>query len=164
MEQTADLESVFRAHYARVVSLIGRIVRDPAGAEDIAVDVFLKWDTSIGAEAALRWLLRSAARAAIDELRRRNRRQRYESVLGLFRRDPPTPLDTVLANDEVARVRIVLLALPPRQAEMLLLRADGLSYSELAAVLGSRASSIGTLLARANERFRKEYEKRYGLG
>jgi RNA polymerase sigma-70 factor, ECF subfamily len=56
----------------------------------------------------------------------------------------------------------VLAVIEPRQSELLLLRSQGLSYEELAATLNLKAASIGTLLARAQQAFRKEYIKRYG--
>jgi DNA-directed RNA polymerase specialized sigma24 family protein len=39
---------------------------------------------------------------------------------------------------------------------LLALRYSGLSYDEIAAALGLRKSSIGTLLSRAEDAFRKE--------
>jgi RNA polymerase sigma-70 factor (ECF subfamily) len=66
------------------------------------------------------------------------------------------------ANEEKDKVRIILGLLQPRQAELLVLRSNGLSYVELASTLGLNSASIGTLLARAEEAFRKEYTKRYG--
>jgi RNA polymerase sigma-70 factor (ECF subfamily) len=48
------------------------------------------------------------------------------------------------------------------QAELLVLRSDGFSYDEIAHVLKLNPSSIGTLLRRAEEGFRKAYVKRYG--
>ena len=56
----------------------------------------------------------------------------------------------------------VLASLAPRHAELLLLRADGLSYREVAEALEQNPASIGTLLIRAQEAFRKEYVNRYG--
>ena len=56
----------------------------------------------------------------------------------------------------------MLAALPRRQAELLLLRSDDGSYDELAAALSLNPASVGTLLARAKQAFRKEYVKRYG--
>ena len=50
----------------------------------------------------------------------------------------------------------------PRQAELLLLRSHGLSYDEFASALDLNPASIGTLLSRAQQAFRKEYIKRYG--
>jgi DNA-directed RNA polymerase specialized sigma24 family protein len=45
---------------------------------------------------------------------------------------------------------------------MLLLRADGASYDEVAAALEMNAASVGTTLRRAQEQFRKEYVALYG--
>jgi RNA polymerase sigma-70 factor (ECF subfamily) len=50
----------------------------------------------------------------------------------------------------------------PRQAELLLLRHEGFDYRELAAALHLNPASVGTLLSRAQETFRKEYIKAYG--
>ncbi len=43
-------------------------------------------------------------------------------------------------------------------ATLLMLRAEGLSYQELAATLRLHPASVGTMLARAEERFKREYE------
>ena len=45
---------------------------------------------------------------------------------------------------------------------LLVLRSDGLSYIELASALDLNPASVGTLLARAQQAFRKEDIKRYG--
>jgi RNA polymerase sigma-70 factor (ECF subfamily) len=45
---------------------------------------------------------------------------------------------------------------------MLLLRSEGLSYAELAAALDLNPASVGTLLTRAGQAFKKEYVIRYG--
>ena len=45
---------------------------------------------------------------------------------------------------------------------MLLLRSEDLSYEELAGALDLNPASVGTLLSRAQEAFRKEYIKKYG--
>ena len=56
----------------------------------------------------------------------------------------------------------MLAALDARQAELVLLRGDELSYSEVAAALDLNPASVGTLLGRAQAAFRKEYVKQYG--
>ncbi|HKW77461.1 MAG TPA: sigma factor-like helix-turn-helix DNA-binding protein, partial [Candidatus Limnocylindria bacterium] len=55
-----------------------------------------------------------------------------------------------------AEVRAALARLPDRSASLLALRYSGLSYEEIAAALGLQRSSIGTLLRRAEDAFRKE--------
>jgi 2-iminoacetate synthase ThiH len=44
-------------------------------------------------------------------------------------------------------------------ATLLMLRAEGLSYQELAATLRLHPASVGTMLARAEEKFKREYER-----
>lgn len=158
-----DLEAVFQARYAQIARAIARVIRDRARAEEIAVEVFLKWSRHPHAQGdhAAGWLYRTAIRMALDELRREGRRARFERLVQCISR-APTPEDLQLARDERDRVRAVLSALPKRQAELLLLRHEGLSYEDVAAALALNPASVGTLLARAQEAFRKEYVKRHG--
>src|ERR1700733_14095284 len=76
-----DIETVFRVQYGRVARVIGRVVRDPARAEELAVEVFLKlWRTPKAQGKNVEgWLYRVAVRKGLDELRRRTRRSHYES-------------------------------------------------------------------------------------
>jgi DNA-binding CsgD family transcriptional regulator len=48
------------------------------------------------------------------------------------------------------------------QAALLVLRSEGHSLAETAATLSLNPKSVGTLLARADAAFRKEYVHRYG--
>jgi DNA-directed RNA polymerase specialized sigma24 family protein len=41
-EAPLDFEAIFRAQYPRIARVIARVVRDPARAEELAVEVFLK--------------------------------------------------------------------------------------------------------------------------
>ena len=158
-----DFDQTFSAHYDRIARVIRRVIHDPARAEDLAVEVFLKlWrNPAAQGDQTQAWLYRAAVRKALDELRRRTRRSRYEALCG-FGRGNATPEDVRAASEAQDQVRRVLAALQPRQAELLLLRSDELSYAEIAAALELNPASVGTLLARAQTAFRKEYEKHYG--
>jgi len=160
---TFDFDAAFRAHYQRIARVIARLVRDRGRSEELAVEVFLKFWRSPRAhgDKAEAWLYRAAVRKALDELRREQRRLRYEN-LARTARAVPTPEDVRLANEEQDRVRRVLASLNSRQAALLILRADGLTYDELASALDINPTSIGTFLSRAQQAFRKEYVKRYG--
>jgi RNA polymerase sigma-70 factor (ECF subfamily) len=159
-----DFERIFRSEYGRIARVIARIIHDPARAEDLAVETFWRlWRTPRAqGQSAEGWLYRTAVRLALDELRRRARRARYEQVVALIRRSPQTPDERFSVEQEQGRVRAVLAALPPQQAELLLLRSDGFPYQELSADLSINPGSVGTLLSRARTAFRKEYVRRYG--
>jgi RNA polymerase sigma-70 factor (ECF subfamily) len=68
----------------------------------------------------------------------------------------------MLAEERRVRVREVLGALKPREAQLLLLRASGLAYRELAGTLGIEPTSVGTMLARAEAEFERRFRARYG--
>jgi RNA polymerase sigma-70 factor, ECF subfamily len=158
-----DFESFFYAHYGRTARAIARVIRDPARAEELAVESFWKlWrHPRAHGDKAAAWLYRVAVRAALNDLRRQARSDRYESLSDA----PPaalTPEEAHAAAEEQRQVRLVLAAMNARQAELLLLRSSGLSYDELAASLKVHPKSVGSLLSRAQQAFRKEYIKRYG--
>jgi RNA polymerase sigma-70 factor (ECF subfamily) len=156
-----EIETIFQAEYQRVARVIARVIQDPSRAEELAVEVFLKWSRKAHGEAPQAWLYRIAVRAGLDELRRETRRARRQ---GLFRfvGYSPTPEDVRASREDQERVRVVLAAIQPRQAELLLLRNQDLSYDKLACALDLKPASIGTFLSRAEQAFRKEYIKRYG--
>lgn len=159
----SDIERIFRTHYARLARVIAKVIRDPARAEELAVEICLKWSAtrSDEGENAERWLYRAAVQSGLNELRGQMRRGKYERLVGWVR-GSPTPEEVFAANQEQERVRALLAVLAPRQAELLVLRSQGFSYEELAAALHLNPASVGTLLSRAQHAFRKEYTRRYG--
>lgn len=163
----AETERIFRKHYARLARVLAKVIGDPGRAEELAVEVCLKWSAAKRApgENAERWLYRAAVQTGLNEVRRRMRRSRYERLVSLVRRPAiPTPEELATSRQEQQRVRHVLAVMDGRKAELLLLRSEGSSYQELAQTLGLNAASVGTLLGRAQEAFRKEYTQRYGTG
>ena len=156
------IEAIFSEHYDRIARVIARVIRDPARAEELAVEALLRWSRNGKTlDGAAGGLYRTAVRIALNELRRRTRQSRYERLFALVRKTP-TPEEIYLVQEEQDRVRLVLSVLDTRQAELLLLRSHGLSYAELASALELNPASIGTFLSRSQQTFRKEYVRRYG--
>ena len=156
-------EAFFHERYERIIRVVARVVRDPARAEEIAVEAFWKlWrNPKAQGDQAGGWLYRTAVRLALDELRRQTRRVRSEKATeGPL--SAPTPEQLRLDDEAREQVRRTLARLDSRSAELLLLRSDGLSYGEVAAALDLTPASVGTLLTRAQRAFRKEYVTRYG--
>jgi RNA polymerase sigma-70 factor (ECF subfamily) len=162
-------DAIFREHYPRMVALLSRLTGDRAQAEEIAADVFSKvsqrGSLAMGIDDPAPWLYRVATNAGLDALRSNTRRRRREDAVGIetIRLAPrESALDDVLRQERCRRVREVLGDLKPRDAQLLLLRAEGLAYRELAETLGIQPGSVGTLLARAEAEFEKRFRKRYG--
>ena len=156
-----DFDAFFHAHYERTARVIARLLGDHGRAEDLAAEAFWKlWRTpQAHGESAGGWLYRTAVRMGLNELRSRQRRLRYEA-LSSAPPNSPTPEEVHAAAQEREQVRQILAVL----RELLILRSSGLGYGELAAALGLNPASVGTLLGRAQQAFRKEYLKQYGYG
>lgn len=170
----AEFEQIFLTHYGRIVAVLFRVTGNRAQAEELAGDVFWKIyrQPQLSSKLADRehniggWLYRVATRLGIDALRAAARRKHYEQAAGAASYDSEMssedPLAEVIRDEKRQRVRAVLAAMKPVQAQLLLLRQSGLSYQELAEVFGVKASSIGTLLARAEADFEKRFREQYG--
>ena len=65
----------------------------------------------------------------------------------------------VLAGEQAALVRSILAQLPERQQVCLMLRSTGFSYEEIAEATGIPITSIGSVLARAMQAFRRSYHE-----
>jgi RNA polymerase sigma-70 factor, ECF subfamily len=158
-----DFDSLFSAYYRRLARLLYRVTGDAARAEEFAAEAFWRLyekppKETVNLEG---WLYRTGLRLALDSLKKERRRARYEAVALLFG-VVLSPQQAVEQHEKQARVRRALTALKPTQAALLLLRSEGLSYSETATALDLNPASVGTLLARAGQAFKKEYIKRYG--
>jgi RNA polymerase sigma-70 factor (ECF subfamily) len=144
----------------RVVAIAHRVLADQAEAEDVAQDVFVSFYRAHPGNAPYgpAWLHAAAAHAALNALRGRDRRSRREAAqaLPLDAAAVDDPAEVVAASETRDEVRAVLARLPERSAALLALRYSGLSYAEIAAALDVRASSVGTLLRRAEDAFRRE--------
>ena len=68
----------------------------------------------------------------------------------------PDAAARVDAEESRREVRVALDRLPERERQLLLMSVEGFSYKELAGILGIAEGSVGTLLARAREAFKRE--------
>jgi RNA polymerase sigma-70 factor (ECF subfamily) len=162
-------EALFLKYYSQVVGVLYRLLGDRGRAEELANDVFWKlyrqpWlprsDGNVGG-----WLHRTATNLGIDYLRAMGRRRQHEE--GAAREtvksgDHRDPLDEVLRAERARRVRGVLSKLKTAHAQILILRASGLTYKELADSLSVKLGTIGTMLVRAEAAFQKEFRRMYG--
>lgn len=154
-----SFEALFTAEYGRVAGIANRVLGDPHEAEDVAQEVFIDFHRlhSASAQYAPAWLHRAAAHTALNRLRGARRRQRRELAQaadeGMRILDPQKQVEV---NEDRREVRRALGRMAPKPAAVLVLRASGLSYAEVAQALGVGIGQVGTLLRRAESALRKE--------
>lgn len=157
----AAFDALFARWSAPLLRYLERMVREPALAEELAQEVFLRvYRARDRYEPDARfstWLFTIATRLAWNELRRPRHRNPHESLEGDDEM-APLPLasgepaaDTVVeARRTGALVEQALGHLPERQRAALWLAAvEGLSYAEVATLLETTERSVKALVHRA---------------
>jgi RNA polymerase sigma-70 factor (ECF subfamily) len=160
--EEGSFERLFKAQYARVAGIANRVLVDPQEAEDVAQEVFMDFHRlhSANSPYAAPWLYRAAAHTALNRVRGRKRRERRELAQAVEETSRTMdPQDQAELNEDRRRVRQALAKLPAKPATVLVLRASGLSYSEIAESIGVGSGQIGTLLRRAEAALRKEVNR-----
>jgi RNA polymerase sigma factor (sigma-70 family) len=163
-----SFEELFLATYPRLVSILRRMLGDPGRAEELANEAFLKLHYAVLPPTAKKnipgWLCRTAMNLGIDDLRARARQHRWQQeashVTATSSREDG--LQLLLRAEKQQRVRTVLAKLKPDWAQILLLRATGYSYREIATHLEIPSNSVGTMLMRAEAGFEKCYLELFG--
>jgi RNA polymerase sigma-70 factor (ECF subfamily) len=154
-----SFEQAFLEHYDRVVLIAYRILGDREAAEDVAQEVFLALHDKAGPDGAgtgAGWLWAASAHRALNAVRGEKRRRGREMRAGMPTPGPAGPEEDAIAAEQRATVRAALARIPGRQAEVLALRAAGLSYADIASATGVPPGNVGTLICRAQRALRKE--------
>lgn len=104
------------------------------------------------------WTYRVASNLALNELRRgRTRARLLDRVAAVLRRRQPDPLDEAERAERAGVVRAALERLPDAQRAALLLReCEGLTYAEIAGVLGVSLAKVKVDIFRARSALREE--------
>lgn len=162
-----DVERLFRSYHEPLVRYLTRRLGDRDWAEEVAQETFVRAlkQESIVSERA--WLFAVATNLVRDEARRDARRRRHLELLREQAKADdivePEPL-TIERAEEAALARKALEALGERDREALLMREEGLDYTEIASALELSVASVGTTLSRARRRLVEAYEALQGVG
>lgn len=160
-----EFRHAFDDHFASVFRYVDRWCGDAALAADVAQESFIRlYQRGRLPHEPRLWLVSVANNLLRDEHRRVSRRTRLlerhaDDEAGSRCDERPDAL--LLAEERRQQVRAALDALPSRERALLLLRHEGYSYRDLARALHIREPSVGTLLARAGERFRAAMKGRH---
>jgi RNA polymerase sigma-70 factor (ECF subfamily) len=150
-----DALELFRAHGASLYRFARVVLRDPQDAEDVVQTAFLRLLNHLnrgGNRSNLKaWLFAVTANLCHDQLRRR---RRWIPWLPEHDRLLTVPPDVQPGDPEVVFLA-TMRTLRPRDRMLLALKAQGLSYRQIAAASGIRETSVGQLLARAMSRWER---------
>ena len=152
---------LFRAHHTRLYRFLQRLSGDPELAADVAQDAYIRlFRRGSLPHAPEAWLISVALNLFRNASSTRSRRTRLLTAARaeVVHSDPlPAPDESATAGDARSRVRAALARMPDREQRLLLLRGEGYSYRDIAAVLQLNEASVGTLLARARRAFLAAY-------
>lgn len=161
--------ALFEKHKDMVYSVALRYSGDAAAAQDIAQDTFLKLFSTIGSfrgesnfEA---WLYRMVVNRCFDQKRKTRRLvSLLDGVIDARRTPEDSALDEVLREEISAHVKSVVEGLSPEQRMVVVLRyTKGLSYEEIASILGCSAGTIASRLNRAHRVLERRLARVAGL-
>jgi RNA polymerase sigma-70 factor (sigma-E family) len=150
-DRDTAIERLFRTEYRSLLRLVSLLVDDPASAEDVVQDAFVKlhraWDRVGAIDDAPSYLRSIAMNTARSGLRRRIVRDRYRPEQ---RHEQTSAEDDTVAREHEDEVIAAVRGLPQRQRECIALRYYlNLTESEIAAALGISAGSVKSHTHRA---------------
>lgn len=156
----SDFDTIFEAHYQRLVRALTIVAGDPETAADAVQEAFVKahlrWRRISRYDDPVGWIRRVAINQLRDDHRRRGRKRR--ALTRLANRETAVALPPEL--DEFDR----LLAELPRQqrATTALFYVDGLTVAEIARSLGIAEGSVKSHLHDARRRLKPLLEREAG--
>lgn len=157
----ARFAALFEAHFERLYRYLDRLSGEPELAADLAQEAFVRlYRKGEMPDVPAAWLVSVALNLFRNEQSARSRRRRLLTVSrgeGAHSDPPLSPEAAAAAGDARERVRAVIDRLPERERRLLLLRAEGYSYRDIATALELNEASVGTLLARARTAFRTSF-------
>jgi RNA polymerase sigma-70 factor (ECF subfamily) len=170
-------EILVNRHQTSILNLIYRFIGDRAQAKDLAQEVFIRvWQAAktYRPEAKFTtWIYRITANLCFNELKSARRKKWFSfnwsdedsehTIEEILSDNAPSAEDLLLEKERSRQISDALQSLPENQRMALVLkRYDGLSYQEIAQIIGCSVSAVESLLVRAKRNLQeksKNYEK-----
>lgn len=162
-------ENVFRQWLDRHVGLILKIVRgcafSPEDQDDLFQDILLQLWSSIpsfrGEAKETTWIYRVAFNTALAWQRiERRRRQKHETFVKFDTSscEQSSHVDSMVDREIVEQLYAAIRGLPRVDASLALMHLDGISYQEMADVLGISENYIGVKLNRIRKLLAEQFK------
>jgi RNA polymerase sigma-70 factor (ECF subfamily) len=159
------LQAIYEQHRQGLFTLALTITRCPASAEDAVHDAFARLCSNAPVP-HLAYVFAAVRNAAIDQTRRERRHPQEPApdATSIFAdagppHPGPTPPDAALGAEQQALVRQAMEDLTDEQREVLALRYyAGLTFDQIAEVLGEPLPTAASRCRRALERLRQKLQ------
>ena len=150
-----------RRHQSHVRNWLRQLTRDPAAADDIAQETFIrawhKLHTFVGKGRFIAWLMKLAHNEFLQNLRRAQRTQRLADAVAAESQDAGMFVSDF--EDEIPDVPRFLDELSEaEQKVMLLVYAYGLSHGEASSVTGLPLGTVKSHVRRSKEKIRSRFD------
>lgn len=155
----SDLDQLYLRHVGPIRNYLHHLSGNHQLAEDLVQEVFYRAMRQFMLGARVRhvaaWLYRIARNLYLDSVKRRRLEETSLDALGdQARSSLGQPEVEALRRETSAGISVALRTLPERQRTALFLRdVEGLSYREIAEVLGTNPGAVKSLLHRARKGF-----------
>jgi RNA polymerase sigma factor (sigma-70 family) len=160
--EKSDFDGIYEEYYKKVYRNILYLTGDAQAAEDLAQETFIKLYKNPPCHSnIIGWLTKVSANLSFNYLR--SRRTRTAREVDAVQDDEIVSIEeSAIKNCEIKMIRKVLDLLPDRDRMCLLLKFSGYKYDEIARIINVNKSSIGTMLARSQVKFKEVYLKECG--
>jgi RNA polymerase sigma factor (sigma-70 family) len=154
-----DFDSAFKKYYPVILKHAAYLTGSIQAAEDLAQEAFAKlYKTPPTHSNTIAWLSKVTSNLAYNYLRDEKGRKSKDVVYAEDDVEKVISIDDrVIRNQEIRLTKKVLSSLPVRDRICLLLKFSGYKYDEIAEIIEVEKTSVGTILARAQAKFRERY-------
>jgi RNA polymerase sigma-70 factor (ECF subfamily) len=160
--EAAAFEPLYLRHRRRVLAVLLGLLREPAAADDLCHDAFVRaWRSIAGLRGEFEpWVVRIASNLALNLLRQRATHRRLAVEI-----EPPpaepVPERAASARESGRLAAEILAALGAEQRRVLVLRyLDGLSHAEIVARTGFDEPAVRSHLQNGRRNFRLAWLRR----
>lgn len=151
------IEELFAQYHQPLVRMLYRRTGDQDRAEDLAAEVFSR-ALAAPPDNPRPWLFAVALNLVRDDGRRAVRQgRRLQLLKGESATSAGPPDEDFERNEKTKAVQAALTELRDLDREVLLLKAEGFDYDEIAAATGLARGAIGTTICRARKRLVEAY-------
>ena len=161
------LESQFNAyyeqHFHQIHRYIYRLIGNIEEAEQLAQQAFAGFFTHLLSSPKMDdvrpLLFRIATNASLNYINKHRKTKEALNKMPLPDTANDDPLEQTIIRQQKSLIQNGLAQLKPRDRECVLLYTEGLSYSEIAHVIGAKRTTVGKILSRAIERLTLQVRK-----